>query len=126
MLREELFTNYPSCIYVCLDEEKVYMESSQHFELPYFDNFEKSLFAHYSKLNHSSSHQIVQLGKKTAKPSTTNKKKELKYFTDDDEKMACINILEVFKTTLQDKIIKHIPADPIFKDKVSFSFKKLS
>mmetsp|Transcript_20831 Transcript_20831/g.18215 ORF Transcript_20831/g.18215 Transcript_20831/m.18215 type:complete len:135 (-) Transcript_20831:391-795(-) len=43
LLQEKLHKDYPSCIFVCLDEEKVYYEDMIKVPLPYFNNVEKSL-----------------------------------------------------------------------------------
>jgi len=115
---EGLFENYPSCIYVCLDEGKIYMEPDNKIILPYFDNMEKNLMKHYAKLNANLNYQIVQLGKKSSsvKP-VARRERDMRYAASTEQKNDCMSILEIFKETLERKILKYVPTEPVFKEK---------
>lgn len=116
MIKERLLTDYPSAIYICLDEDKMYTEPGHKLQMPYFDNFEKILLPHYSKLNSSLDSRITQPKKKSsrtaAKPKENRDAMSLKA-----EKDNCLNIIETFKMTLQSKVLKYIPHEPIFRNK---------
>lgn len=106
---ENLFTDYPSCIFVCLDEEKVVMEKGNKPEIPYFDNLEKSLLPHYVKLNSNLNYKIFDDKAKGKKEKRGN----LKFVGTSEENEKCIKIIELFKSSIEEKIIKHIPTHPI-------------
>ena len=118
MKSEGLFENYPSCIYVCLDEGKIYMEPDNNIILPHFDNMEKSLMKHYAKLNANLNYQIVQLGKKSSsvKP-VARRERDMKYSASTEQKADCMSVLEIFKETLERKILRYVPSEPVFKEK---------
>ena len=115
---ENLFEDYPSCIFICLDEQKIYMDVSNKPELPYFDNLEKNLLSHYVKLNTNLNYQMVETNI-SAKPKLA-RKESMKLTGNGEHKDKCLKILEIFRNTINDKIIKYIPEKPIYlKDKVN-------
>src|SRR5687768_11455182 len=63
-ISEQLDKEYPSCIYICLDEEKIYDALGEKFDLPYFDNFEKVLLTSYVKINPQMDYYLVEDSKK--------------------------------------------------------------
>jgi len=121
---ENLPENYPSCIYICLDEGKLYMEPDSGIILPHFDNMEKSLMKHYAKLNENFDYQIIRIGNKPQAKFPVRRTKDMRNSPSLEERESCLNILEIFKETLQKKILKYIPPEPIYKEKnVNISFK---
>ena len=119
---EGLLHDYPSCIFVCLDEEKIYMDKNfNKLDIPQFGNIEKTLLPHYAKFNADLNYKIVDLSKSKAKAQAPAKKAALKFAGNPEVKEKCIKVLEVFKTALEERIIKLIPAKPILKpDQVNF------
>lgn len=119
LLRENLHIEYPSCIYICLDEEKTYMQEGDKIDLPYFDNFEKSILHHYATLNQHLDYKIVSfnVNNKNKTKAPTGKKK-LKGAPTQEEKEACLKVLDIFKDTLFTKIVRHLPPKPILNGKV--------
>jgi len=110
---EGLLNDYPSCIFVCLDEEKIYLDKNfNKLDVPQFGGFEKSLLPHYVKFNADLNYHIVDLSKNKAKAPA---KKTLKFAGNPEIKEKCIKVLDVFKTALEEKIIKMVPAKPILK-----------
>jgi len=60
-----VFEEYDECIYVLLDEKKLFGEKSLllDIELPFFDNLEKKLEPLYSQLNNHKGHGVVNVQK---------------------------------------------------------------
>jgi len=114
---ENLLTDYPSCIFICLDEEKVHVDKTVNkLDIPQLGNIEKTLLPHYAKFNADLNYNIVDFSKNKAKVPN---KKTLKFAGNAEIREKCIKVLEIFKTTLEEKIIKLIPVKPIVKlDKV--------
>ena len=99
------------------------MEPDSGITVPHFDNMEKSLMKHYAKLNENFDYQIVRLGNKPPPKFPIKRSKDLRNSPNLEEKESCLNILEIFKETLQRKILKYIPPEPIYKEKnVKHSF----
>ena len=82
------------------------MEKANKPEIPYFNNIEKSLLAHYAKLNVNLNYQIFEQSKsKPKQPRKTN----LKFTENAELREKCVKILELFKSTLEERIISKIP-----------------
>ena len=112
LLKERLHEQY-SCIFVCLDERKVYVESSllKEITIPVFDGFEKNLQSYYNLLNNDINYNVIN---HASKPQINQKKKKLRYYYQFEERQAGFKILEMFKNILFDKIIRYIPPQPLF------------
>lgn len=91
------------------------MDKSNKPELPYFDNFEKTLLAHYAKLNNNLNYQIVEQNKSSKNKAV--KRDSLRLTGNEEMKDKCVRILEVFRVTIEDKIISLLPGTPIRTDK---------
>jgi len=122
---EGLFENYSSGIYVCLDEGKIYMEPDNNIVLPHFDNMEKSLMKNYAKLNANLNYQIVQIGKKSNMKPVARRERDMKYSASVEQKNDCMCVLETFKETLEKKILRYVPSEPIFKEKKQLDYDKI-
>lgn len=100
------------------------MDRANKPELPKFENFEKTLLTHYAKLNSNLNYQILDPNKSKSKQS---KKTSIKLTSNEELNEKCKKILEVFKTTLEEKIINYLPPTPIYtKDNVIYYLGKLS
>lgn len=108
-----LFEEYPSCIFICLDEEKFYLEKTPHKEIPALESFEKALLKSYHKLNSNLMRRLVDANKS---PNYIPKPKKIKYSSNNDDKNNCIEICQVFKEKLHEKVISFIPTTPIYQD----------
>ena len=94
------------------------MEKANKPEIPYFNNFEKSLLSHYAKLNINLNYQIFESSK--SKPKQP-RRISLKYGESAELREKCFKILELFKHTLEDRIITLTPSTPIYNsEKVNF------
>lgn len=92
------------------------MEADNNVECIKFSNFEKSLLLHYVKFNANLSRCFVEA--KKAK-NNSPKKDGPKFSEDAEEKEKGLKILQLFKDTIEKKILSFIPAKPIYKpDKV--------
>ena len=112
MKEQELFEQYPSCIFVCLDEEKLYLDADNNVPTIHFNNFEKNLLTLYAKFNASLSTHFVD-SKKVKRAAI--KKEGPKFNEDLEEKEKGMKILEIFKDAIEKKILSHIPVKPIYK-----------
>jgi len=102
-----------------LDEERIYDALGEKFDLPYFDNFEKTILTTYVKLNPQLDYHLVE----TTKNRKLSGNKKLKLTANSEEKQLCIKILEMFQNTLVNKIIDLIPPKPIYtSEKVNIYF----
>jgi len=110
---QDLFEQYPSCIFVCLDEEKVYFAPENNVQTVTFNNFERPLITLYSKLNSNFNRTIME-AKKSSK-RITNKHESIKLTEDFEERERSFKILELFKENLEKKLLSFIPAKPIYK-----------
>ena len=109
--KTRLLEEYPSCIFICLDEDKIYMESQAQAELPSLDNFEKAILGHYIKLN-PNMNRVLMEAKKASKRQQVPR--VIKYVPNKEEKAQCVEILELFRNKLDEKIIKFVPTEPIY------------
>ena len=80
-------------------------------EVPYFDNFEKTILTYYAKLNPQLDYHLVEGKSLRLQPN-----KKLKFTASSEEKQICIKIFDLFQSTIQSKIIKNIPEKPIFRE----------
>lgn len=92
-------------------------------ELPSLESFEKALLGYYVKLNSSLNRTIVEAKRaQNQAPRSRN----IRYSSNKEERNRCLEILEVLKTKLHEKIINHIPKHPIYQNtKVKNFFKTL-
>lgn len=105
-----LLEEYPSCIFVCIDEEKIYMEKESQPEVPQLESFEKALLGYYHKFNANLGRNFVDAKKGGSRSS---KPKGIKYATTSEDTERCNEVMEVFRGKILDKIIKYIPTEPI-------------
>ena len=113
MKNSGLFEEYPSCIFICLDEEKFYLEKTPHKEIPALESFERALLKSYHKINSNLTRRLVDANKY---PNYIPKPKKIKYASNNDDKINCIEICQVFKAKLHEKVISFIPQTPIYQD----------
>mgnify|MGYP003580988880 CR=1 FL=1 len=114
-----LFDEYPSCIFICLDEDKFYLEKTPHKEIPALESFEKALLKSYHKINSNLMRRLVDANK----PATyASKPKKVKYSYNNEDKNKCLEIAEVFKSKLNEKITCFIPTTPIYQDSDKVKF----
>jgi len=111
---QELFQQYPSCIFVCLDEEKMYLDPENNVQSVQFNNFERPLITYYTKLNSNFNRAIVE-AKKSSK-RIANKHESIKLTEDHEEREKSFKIMELFKETIEKKLLSFIPSRPIYKN----------
>jgi len=109
-----LLNDYPSCIFVCLDEEKIYMEHDGHHEIPSLESLEKSLLSSYIKINSTLVGTLTDAKKPSNRPHVP---KSIKYTGNIEEQRKCLEIIKTFRKKIQEKIIDHIPEVPIYEHK---------
>jgi len=109
-----LFEDYPSCVFICLDEEKMYIQPENNVQPVQFNNFERSLMTLYTKHN-SNFNRTLTDPKKSKK--AVNKPDSIKITEDNEEKEKSLKIHELFKTTLEKKLLKFVPETPIYTKK---------
>jgi len=119
-----LFEEYPSCTFICLDEEKMFINSDNNLQSVSFNGFERPLINSYTKLNSNFTRKLTETRK--SKPSI--KRESIKISEDNEEREKSLAILELFKVTLEKKLICHIPEKPIYKSSTVtiFSLKKFN
>jgi len=124
LLKEKLHDNF-SCMYICLDEKKIYADSQtlKDITIPVFDGFEKIIQTHYSALNPDTNYHICNFNSKTG---PTSRKKKLRYYYQPEERLSATKVLEIFKNTIFEKIIRFIPPQPIYNEKRQLSYSKVN
>jgi len=101
LLQENIVQEYPNCVYICLDEEKIYMQEEDRVDVPFFDNFERDILQHYAHLNPHLDYRIVGFNTNKTRPQIGRKK--FKDVPTHEEKKSCLEILDIFKDTLLKK-----------------------
>jgi len=89
------------------------LEKTPHKEIPALESFEKALLKSYHKLNSNLMRRLVDANKS---PNYIPKPKKIKYSSNNDDKNNCIEICQVFKEKLHEKVISFIPTTPIYQD----------
>jgi len=107
----DLIGNYPSCIYICLDEERVYIQNKEQIDTPNLGSLEKPLLTSYIKVNPSLMRSFVPNKKLMEKFS---QQRLIKYDGKPEEKIQSLEILDTFAKKIQEKITSHLPESPIF------------
>jgi len=115
-----LIANYPSCIFVCLDEEKVFIQSREQADIPNLDSLEKALLGSYLKINPSMMRSFVP--NKKSMERSPQQQKYIKYDGKTEEKNQTLDILDIFGKKVQEKIINHLPETPIYEIENHFDF----
>ena len=111
MQEHGLYEEYSSCIFICLDEEKMYISPENNLQPVNFNGFERHLINNYTKLNSNFTRKF----KESKKSMPSIKKESIKVTEDVEEREKSLIILELFKTTLEKKLLNHIPEKPIYK-----------
>jgi len=108
----DLVGSYPSCIYICLDEERVYIQNKEQVDTPSLGSLEKALLASYIKVNPSLLRSFVPNKKLMGKFS---QQRTIKYDGKPEEKVKSLEILDTFGKKIQEKITNHLPENPTYE-----------
>lgn len=127
LLEESLPENYPECIFVILNENRinVFADPSVNSGIiePFFDGFADELFEIYRQFN-PETRRMIEYGINSTtqkKPTTTkcswaNLKDKYVYNASQTETTTCLKILKMFYEIIFKFIIRHLPPEPIYKN----------
>ena len=117
-----------SCIYVCLDEKKVYGNKAliSEIAIPDFDGLEKKLAPYYYKLNNKKTRDIININPKSSSPNTEETISQNVEFFNKDEKPVCMKIMSIFENALQKNILEHLPKEKMMNAYDQINYKSIT
>ena len=118
-----------SCIYVCLDEKKVYADKVliSEIEIPKFDDLENKLAPYYYQFNNKKTHDIININPKSLgwknREKIVNQTQEI---FSKEAKAVSMKIMSIFENALQKNIIENLPKEKTFDTFGQIDYKSIA